>query len=269
MSEKDVITKTKTPLTKSQLIDNFKRMGIASEDTLLVHSSLSNLGYVVGGAQTVIEALLEVVDKGTIVMPAHTGDNSNPEDFENPPLPHKSWNKIYKENIPAFNKETSIPRGMGKIALNFLMLKDTLRSNHPVVSFSAYGKDAEYITADQPLSPMFGLDSPIGRIYRSGGKILMLGTDFSSCSSLHLSEYLTKKLPTTLEETAVKKDGERHWIKYEDYEYDEDDFDIIGNRLKENHFVKTYKIGFGEAQIMDLKKAVDTAKSLIIKVRNL
>ncbi len=269
MSEKDVITKTKTPLTKSQLIDNFKRMGIKSHDTLLVHSSLSKLGYVVGGSQSVIEALLEVVHEGTIVMPAHTGDNSNPEEFEAPPLPHKSWIKIYKDNLPAFHKETSIPRGMGKIALNFLMLKDTLRSDHPVVSFSAYGKKAEYITENQPLSPMFGLDSPIGRIYQSGGKILMLGTDFNSCSSLHLSEYLTGKLPSISEETAVLKDGKRQWVKYEDLEYDEDDFTVIGNRLKENHFVKTYKIGLGEAQIMDLKKAVDTAKSLIIEHRNL
>lgn len=269
MSEKDVINNTTIPLTKSLLKENFKRMGITPTDTVLVHSSLSKLGYVIGGAQTVIEALKETLSEGTIVMPAHTGDNSNPEAFENPPLPHKYWNKIYKNNIPAFNKETSVPRGMGKIAEGFLMLKQTKRSNHPMVSFSAYGKEADYLTKDQPLSPMFGLDSPIGRIYQTGGKILMLGTDFSRCSSFHLSEGLTGMLKKIKEETAVMQDGKRQWITYEDYAYDEDDFEFIGNRLKENHFVKTYKIGLGEAHIMDLKEAVDAAKTLIIDHRKL
>ena len=53
----------------------------------MVHSSLSKIGWVCGAEVSVIQALLEVVgEEGTIVMPAHTGDNSDPSVWENPPI---------------------------------------------------------------------------------------------------------------------------------------------------------------------------------------
>lgn len=79
MSEKNIIDKTKMPITKKSLLEDLKGLGIEKGDTLLVHSSLSSLGWVCGGAQSVIMALIEAVGKeGTIVMPTHSGDWSDP-----------------------------------------------------------------------------------------------------------------------------------------------------------------------------------------------
>ena len=50
-----------------------KDIGVQKGQAVMVHTSLSSLGYVCGGAQSVIEALLESVgDEGTIMMPTQS-----------------------------------------------------------------------------------------------------------------------------------------------------------------------------------------------------
>ncbi len=87
MKEQDVILKTIKPNTVESLINEFKGMGISKGDVLLTHSSLSSLGWVCGEQVAVVTALLKVLgQEGTLVMPAHTGGNSDPEKWENPPV---------------------------------------------------------------------------------------------------------------------------------------------------------------------------------------
>ena len=230
-----------------------------------MHSALSNLGYVIGAAQSVLEALLETVEDGTIVMPAHTGDNADPAKFKNPPLPEK-WHASYKEHYPAFDKETSHLRGMGRIAVQFFAMKDTLRSDHPTVSFTARGALAETITASQPLSPMFGRESPIGRIYEHGGRILLLGASFASCSAFHLSEIMSGVVGRTREQAAIKENGVRRWVTYEDYAYDEADFEEVGNQLPSEN-VTSSPAGPGEVRLMDARTVIDEAAKIIRGLR--
>ena len=57
-------------ILKDEIIQKLKEVGLKSGDTVMVHTSLGKMGYVCGGTQTVIEALMEVVgDSGTIMMP--------------------------------------------------------------------------------------------------------------------------------------------------------------------------------------------------------
>jgi len=75
MSEQKIINKTNKPNTINSVYQDLIRLGINNNDILLVHSSLSNLGWVCGGAQTVITALMNAVGSdGTLVMPAHSGE---------------------------------------------------------------------------------------------------------------------------------------------------------------------------------------------------
>jgi aminoglycoside 3-N-acetyltransferase len=58
-------------LTQDAIVNGLKRLGLAPGMAVEVHSSLSRLGFVEGGASTVIQALMEVVgEQGAIVMPA-------------------------------------------------------------------------------------------------------------------------------------------------------------------------------------------------------
>ena len=64
------------PVVKQELLSAFRQLGIKNGQVLMVHASLSSFGYVCGGAQTVIEALLESVgEDGTVMMPTQTWKN--------------------------------------------------------------------------------------------------------------------------------------------------------------------------------------------------
>ena len=67
-------------ILKGEIIQKLKEVGLKSGDTVMVHTSLGKMGYVCGGAQAVIEALMEVVgDSGTIMMPTQSWKNLDPE----------------------------------------------------------------------------------------------------------------------------------------------------------------------------------------------
>src|SRR4051794_37544605 len=75
MSEKEIIDRTPTPSTVTSIVSDLGKMGLREGDTVLVHSSLSRIGWVAGGPQAVVQSLLQTVrSEGTLAMPAHSGD---------------------------------------------------------------------------------------------------------------------------------------------------------------------------------------------------
>ena len=59
--------------TKEMIIKELKALGLEKGGAVMVHTSLKSMGYVCGGAQAVIEALIEVVGSdGTIMMPTQS-----------------------------------------------------------------------------------------------------------------------------------------------------------------------------------------------------
>ena len=113
MSEQDAISLLHTlPNTVSTLEADFITSGVQSGMTLIVHSSLSSLGWVCGGAVSVILSLEEVLSpEGTLVMPAHSGDLSDPAGWSNPPVP-EDWFEIIRKEMPCFDKDLTPTRGM-------------------------------------------------------------------------------------------------------------------------------------------------------------
>lgn len=60
-------------ILKEEIVQKIRKVGLEKSDAVMVHTSLKRMGYVCGGAQTVIEALMEVVrEDGTIMMPTQS-----------------------------------------------------------------------------------------------------------------------------------------------------------------------------------------------------
>lgn len=87
-------------LTYDDLVTAFHACGLAAGQSVLVHSSMSKLGWVVGGAVDVINALLDVLTPaGTLTMPTHSSDNTEPAHWQNPPVP-EAWSRHHPRPPP-------------------------------------------------------------------------------------------------------------------------------------------------------------------------
>ena len=136
------IDKNFKPVTKEVLIHKFYQLGIKQGDTLLVHASLSSLGYVVGGAETLYLALRDVIgEQGTIVVPSQTVEISDPSTWQYPPVPDE-WHDVIRTSMPAYSKDLSYSKGMGVFSQFIGILPESIRSNHPMYSFTAIGEKA-------------------------------------------------------------------------------------------------------------------------------
>ncbi|MDP4549276.1 AAC(3) family N-acetyltransferase [Alkalihalobacillus macyae] len=256
MSEMNAVDRVCLPHTITSLITDFRDLGVKEGMTLIVHSSLSSLGWVSGGAEAVIRALMKVVgESGTIVMPAQSAGNSDPAEWINPPVP-ESWWPIIRESMPAFCKETTPTRGMGAIAELFRRFPGVVRSNHPMYSFAAWGKDRTYITESQPLASGFGEESPLAKIYQLNGKILMIGVSHESNTSLHLSEHAGSKSHVT-KSAAIVEEGKRVWKTYHEIDYDSDRFDEIGFNFESQKDYRVMRIGNATCKLIDQRSLVD------------
>lgn len=259
MSEKDVVERTARPATIGGMLQDLKRLGVEEGDVLLVHSSLSSIGWVCGGPQAVIEALLRAVgEAGTLVMPAQSGDWSDPAEWRNPPVPPEWFEIIYRE-WPAFDSDVTSTRGMGRIAELFRTHPGTRRSGHPQVSFCANGRHADAILAEHPLAPQFGDGSPLGKMYAMGAKVLLLGVGYHACTGFHLAETRIPSMPVKKMGAAIKEKGIRVWRWFEDYAYDADDFGRIGREMEESVAVRKGKVGQAECRLFVMREAVDFA----------
>ncbi len=272
MPEGQVVQKTKTLATVESLQTDLKALGVKKGMVLLVHSSLSAIGWVSGGAVAVIIALQEALgDTGTLLMPTHSTDLSDPSQWENPPVPESWWQTI-RDTMPAYDPDLTPTRSMGKIAETFRKQKGVLRSTHPQRSFCASGPQASYIIDNHSLAYGMGENSPLARIYGLGGYVLLLGVGHSNNTSIHLSEYRAD-FPTkrVIQEGApISQTGSRTWAIFEDVDVDPSDFDRIGADFlcsDDGKLVQRGKVGIADCQLMPQRTIVDFAVNWLEKNR--
>lgn len=267
MSEKEVIERSRLPVTVSRMLRDLGSLGLTEGDTVIVHSSLSKLGWVCGGAQAVVQALLEKIGpEGTLVMPAHSGNWSDPAQWANPPVP-REWVETIYEEMPAFDPAITPTWWMGQIAETFRSYPGTKRSNHPQVSFCARGKLAARIVGEHPLTPQFGANSPLGKLYELDAKILLLGVGYDSCTTFHLAEDSVAGMPVKRMGAAIADNGRREWKWFEDYAYDADDFEALGARFESAGDVRVGQVGEAHCRLFRARDAVDYARRWLSEYR--
>lgn len=155
--------------TKQDILDGLKEIGLKSTDTLLVHSSMKAIGEVDGGADTVLDALMEYMKEGLLVFPTHTWDQMN-------------------ETYHVYDYRTE-PSCVGLLTNLFRQREGVVRSLHPTHSVAAYGRGAaEYISGDEEMDTPCSPSGTWGKLYDRNAKILFLGCSTKKNTFLHCVE---------------------------------------------------------------------------------
>jgi aminoglycoside 3-N-acetyltransferase len=257
--ERLVVERTEKPITRSTLVHDLRNIGLHPGNVAIVHSSMSRIGWTVGGPVAVIEALMETLtEEGVLAMPALSTDNTEPSAWQRPAVPETWWPVIRKE-MPPYRPRITPTRGLGRIAEAFRSFPGAHRSNHPQHSFAAWGKNAESVIKEHPLDRAFGQNSPLGRLYELEAKILLIGVGHESNTSLHHAEHIAElpAMPRKKQGAAILENGVRVWKSWEEMKYDSEDFPLIGAAYEESIEYRPQRIGQAESRLLSMRGVVD------------
>ncbi len=223
-------------ITKEDIKRDLIALGLKRGDLVLVHSALASIGKVDGGADTVIDALLEVLGpEGTLMMPTlyYTG--------------------IYKRD--------ESPSLVGTITEVFRKRPGVLRSIHATHSVAAQGPLAEQLIADHDKSPTAcGLDTPYGRNATLGGYILLLGCDQDRNTTLHtVEEYADAPWLTNKEARYYDADGVLRSTVIAKYPGPHRDFIGLDRRFREKGIETIGKVGNAVCRLMKAQTMINEA----------
>ena len=156
--------------TRDRIADDLSELGVRAGGVLLVHSSLSALGHVPGGAETVIRGLLQALGpEGTLLLPTLTYEHVTPKH-------------------PIFDVRRT-PSNVGIIPETFRLRPGSMRSIHPTHSVAAVGPQARELLAAHVLDTTpCGDHSPFHKLPLVQGQILMLGCGLQPNTSMHAIE---------------------------------------------------------------------------------
>jgi aminoglycoside 3-N-acetyltransferase len=248
------------PFTIRSIRQDLENLGLGSGQTVLVHSSLSTFGYVVGGVRSVVTALIETLGpEGTLVVPTHSSDLSDPSFWSHPPIPQSWWDTV-RDEMPAYDPQLTGTREMGSIPEYVRHLTGAIRSSHPKSSFCALGPNAVSITANHGLENGFDDRSPLGRLYDLKANIMLLGVGHPNNTILHLAEGRAPAMrPVTIDGSPMMVNGVREWVTYHSLDYDARDFEQVGAAFAKTGLERAGLVGGAPSRLLPVVPLVDFA----------
>ena len=141
----------------------FKKLNVKKNDNLIIHASLKKFGFILNGADDIIDPILNIIGKnGTLLCSSNTGNITDPKYWLNPKV---SNYKKARKYLKPFNIKTSLPHNRGLLSNSFINYPKVYRSNH-LRSIMAKGKNAKYFTNNHKLHDPEGIDSPLYKLYQ-------------------------------------------------------------------------------------------------------
>ncbi len=169
-------------ITREQITGDLRALDILTGDAVMMHSSLSALGFVDGGAETVVDALLETVgQEGTLLVPAFRDSVwGDPANFTNSDCDCTQAGPLCSSQQSGFQ---------GVIAETVRQRSGSLRSCHPTHSWVALGPAAQDLLVGHKDCPTFcGSPNPFEPLVEKDGCVLTLGVGIDSITLWHYYE---------------------------------------------------------------------------------
>ena len=227
-------------VTRADLLACFGALGLGSGHLVQVHSSLSALGHVVGGADTVVDALLECVGSaGTVMAPTFNHGRADIYDWR---------------TTPSVN---------GAVTEALRRRPEARRSIHPTHPYAAIGAHADYLTAGHLEVETFDRRSPLGKLADLGGWVLLLGVGMRANTAAHIGESMAhvpcigfNQQPRRI----VAEDGsvQPAWsVVWRDGPC-LIEWDPLETRMRSRNLIRDARIGAGQAQLMRALDVIET-----------
>jgi len=228
---------------KEDIKAGLRKLGLKKGDSVGVHSSLRSFGHVEGGADAVINALLETVGKkGNVVMPTHSANLSKDQRTPEEIAMGVSW--LFK--IMPYDPEKT-PVTTGIIPETFRKRKGVIRGSHPSHSIAASGPKAKELSEGWH------------RLLEIDGYILLIGVGLDRCTAMHLAEKRVQ-----FPERILKKITPPKWFieKYPEGEWEWDfgpypDFAKLTEPCVKRGIMKSVKVGEATLRLLRLRKLID------------
>ena len=167
---------------KDRISADLRKLSLRQGECVMMHSSLSALGPVQGGAETVMDALLEVLGPaGTLVVPAFRDSVwGDPADFTNSDCDCSASTGLCTSQQPGFQ---------GIIAETVRQRSGSLRSCYSTHSWVALGPAAEQLLRTHKGCPtVCGHGNPFEPLVQLDGCILTLGVQVNTITLWHYYE---------------------------------------------------------------------------------
>lgn len=197
--------------TQSQLTGQLTELGLQQGDAVLTHAALRRVGPVLGGPDTLIDAIRSVIGPAGTLL-AYCDWQGDDNILARPDL---------RAEIPPFDplRSRSI-RDNGAFPELLRTTPGALRSASPGASCAALGGKAEWFTADHALDYGYGPQSPFGKLVEAGGKTMLIGAPLDTMTLLHHAEHVADFPNKRLRryETPILVDGKTVWRHFEEFD---------------------------------------------------
>lgn len=243
---------------KEDLKRQLKEMGLRPDDVLMVHSSMKSIGQVEGGADTVVDALMEYFGEGLLMTPAHT------------------WKQMSHE-YNVFDPQTE-PSCVGIITNIFMKRPGVCRSLHPTHSMAVYGANAkEYIKGEENATTPCPPGGCWDRLKDVNAKILLIGVNHIRNTYIHsIEEVWDVPMRFTKNPTLFyikMPDGSMKPVNmYRHYNPKEDHISECFAKMEEGYFEcgAAKRVWFGDAKciLCDAKKLYEVTGRVLEKEIN-
>lgn len=253
-------------LGSGDLAADLAKLGVNKGDGLFVHSSLKQIGHVIGGPRGLIEAMIATVGaSGLIGMPGFSGDAHDPAAKAGPDMSQDDITRL-RSQVPGFDCKRSNVLQNGAVAEAFRCWPGTVRSLHPTSSVLLFGKDAANLSKPHEIKGWAtGPETPWGKLRnRPNMKILLIGVGWNRCSALHAAETAAIHKRTTSRHIKIGSGSDTQWIYAPDVANDLDTlFPLVGSAWEAEGQVSFGKIGNAECRLTSYDELVSFASDWI------